>query len=301
MINALYIYYLGNLFNYIVHITHHETNNDIFYISFYNLDEYDKLSELRIKPHAIKKMYEINYEGYVYDFTTDNHEFQSGIGEIVASNTDSIFVSLPPLPCYKKYGHPTEKQNILQYNVTVGEQLSEDFQKLLKPPHCLEWEKMFYPFIILSKKRYVGNLYQHDINKFKQKSMGIVLKRRDNANIVKTIYGGIIDIILNEQDIKKSLNFLDDSLQKLAKGTYPLEELIVTKTLRGFYKNPLQIAHKVLADRMKKRDPGNAPESNDRVPYIYIEVKDVIKNNKKQKTLQGDRIEDPKYIVEKKL
>ena len=301
MINALYIYYLGNLFNYIVHITHHETNNDIFYISFYNLDEYDKLSEFRIKPHAIKKMYEINYEGYVYDFTTDNHEFQSGIGEIVASNTDSIFVSLPPLPCYKKYGHPTEKQNILQYNVTVGEQLSEDFQKLLKPPHCLEWEKMFYPFIILSKKRYVGNLYQHDINKFKQKSMGIVLKRRDNANIVKTIYGGIIDIILNEQDIKKSLNFLDDSLQKLAKGAYPLEELIVTKTLRGFYKNPLQIAHKVLADRMKKRDPGNAPESNDRVPYIYIEVKDVIKNNKKQKTLQGDRIEDPKYIVEKNL
>ena len=301
MINALYIYYLGNLFNYIVHITDDETNNNIFYISFYNLDEYDKLSEFRIKPHAVKKMYEINYEGYVYDFTTDNHQFQSGIGEIVASNTDSIFVSLPSLPCYKKYGHPTEKQNILQYNVTVGEQLSEDFQKLLKPPHCLEWEKMFYPFIILSKKRYVGNLYEHDINKFKQKSMGIVLKRRDNANIVKTIYGGIIDIILNEQNIKKSLKFLDDSLKKLAKGAYPLEELIVTKTLRGFYKNPLQIAHKVLADRMKKRDPGNAPESNDRVPYIYIEVKDVIKNNKKQKTLQGDRIEDPKYIVEKNL
>ena len=56
---------------------------------------------------------------------------------------------------------------------------------------------MFYPFIIFSKKRYVGNLYEHDVNKFKQKSMGIVLKRRDNANIVKRVIGGLVDILLN--------------------------------------------------------------------------------------------------------
>ena len=79
---------------------------------------------------------------------------------------------------------------------------------------------------------------------------------------------------MNEGDIKKSLKFLDDSLNKLTNGEYPMEELIVTKTLRGFYKNPKQIAHKVLADRIKKRDPGNAPQSNDRVPYVYIQVKE---------------------------
>jgi len=242
-------------------------------------------------------MFEIDYEGYVYDFTTDNHQFQSGIGNTIISNTDSVFIKLPKLKDYSQYGHPTEKQNILQYNVTVGEKLSEDFQKLLKPPHCLEWEKMFYPFIIFSKKRYVGNLYEHDVNKFKQKSMGIVLKRRDNANIVKIIYGGLINIILNEEGIGKSLKFLDNSLDKLANGEYPMEELIVTKTLRGFYKNPRQIAHKVLADRMKKRDPGNAPQSNDRIPYVYIQVKE----NKKVKKLQGDKIEDPEYVLENNL
>ena len=217
--------------------------------------------------------------------------------EVVYGDTDSVFIKLPKLKDYSHYGHPTEKQNILQYNVTVGEQLSEDFQKKLKPPHCLEWEKMFYPFIIFSKKRYVGNLYEQDVNKFKQKSMGIVLKRRDNANIVKIIYGGLINIILNEGDIKKSLKFLDDSLNKLTNGEYPMEELIVTKTLRGFYKNPKQIAHKVLADRIKKRDPGNAPQSNDRVPYVYIQVKE----NQIVKKLQGDKIEDPKYIEETNL
>ena len=145
----------------------------------------------------------------------------------------------------------------------------------------------------------MGNLYEHNVNKFKQKSMGIVLKRRDNANIVKIIYGGIIDIILNEKDdnIKKSLEFLNNSLEKLANGEYPLEELVVTKTLRGFYKNPQQIAHKVLADRMKKRDPGSAPQANDRVPYVYIQIKE----EKGKKLLQGDKIEDPKFIREKNL
>jgi DNA polymerase elongation subunit (family B) len=69
-----------------------------------------------------------------------------------------------------------------------------------------------YPFIIFSKKRYVGNLYEFDINKFKQKSMGIVLKRRDNANIVKKIYGGVIDILLNKQDLNESIEFLNDEL-----------------------------------------------------------------------------------------
>ena len=129
--------------------------------------------------------------------------------------------------------------------------------------------------------------------------MGIVLKRRDNANIVKIIYGGIINIILNEKEdnIRKSLKFLHESLEKLSNGEYPLEELVVTKTLRAFYKNPQQIAHKVLADRMKKRDPGSAPQSNDRVPYVYIQVKE----EKGTKLLQGDKIEDPKYIRENNL
>ena len=266
----------------------------------YSLNSYDTNHKYHKDRNIVKYVEEaINHvmdDGFVYDIETTTGRFAVGVGSIIANQTDSIFIKLPKLKDYSHYGHPTEKQNILQYNVTVGEKLSEDFQKLLKPPHCLEWEKMFYPFIIFSKKRYVGNLYEHDVNKFKQKSMGIVLKRRDNANIVKIIYGGLINIILNKQDVKESLKFLDESLNKLANGEYPLEELIVTKTLRGFYKNPLQIAHKVLADRMRKRDPGNAPQSNDRVPYVYIQVKD-----KKGKILQGDKIEDPKYIIENNL
>ena len=47
------------------------------------------------------------------------------------------------------------------------------------------------------------------------KSMGIVLKRRDNADIVKHVYGSIMNIIMKEKDIPKSIVFLKEELRKL--------------------------------------------------------------------------------------
>jgi hypothetical protein len=126
--------------------------------------------------------------------------------------------------------------------------------------------------------------------------MGIVLKRRDNANIVKKIYGGIIDILLNKQDLQESINFLNDELHDLVNGITSINDLIITKSLRGSYKDPTKIAHKVLADRIGSRDPGNKPMTNDRVPYVYIKLDNVTKD-----TLQGDRIENPDYILQNKL
>lgn len=67
-------------------------------------------------------------------------------------------------------------------------------------------KKHFGLFVFFLKKRYFGNKYEHNPEKYKQTSMGIVLKRRDNAPIVKTIYGGVIDIILNKRNIEDSKN-----------------------------------------------------------------------------------------------
>ena len=78
---------------------------------------------------------------------------------------------------------------------------------------------------------------------------------------------------------------------------YELNMFIISKTLRDYYKDPESIAHKVLADRMTERDPGNKPASNERIPYAYIKVeeKDGVK------LLQGDKIEHVNYIQENSL
>jgi hypothetical protein len=110
------------------------------------------------------------------------------------------------------------------------------------------------------------------------------------------VYGGIIDIILQHKELSVALEFLKTSLDELVAGNYPLEELVITKTLRGTYADPTRIAHKVLADRMFLRDPGSAPQVNDRIPYVYVEHD---RNDKS--LLQGDKIEDPAYIREKSI
>ena len=86
-------------------------------------------------------------------------------------------------------------------------------------------------------------------------------------------------------------------MQELVDGNVPIEKLIITKSLRSFYKNPQGIAHKVLADRIGQREPGNKPTSGDRVPFVYI----INPQSKNKKLLQGDKIETPTFIKENNL
>jgi DNA polymerase elongation subunit (family B) len=75
---------------------------------------------------------------------------------------------------------------------------------------------------------------------------------------------------MKEKDIQKSVTFLKSCLKDIVEEKYPIEKLIITKSLRSGYKNPQQIAHKVLADRIMARDPGNKIGSGDRIPFVYI-------------------------------
>ena len=106
--------------------------------------------------------------------------------------------------------------------------------------------------------------------------MGIVLKRRDNADILKYVYGGIIDTIINKLDINESIKFLQVSIRDILRGKFDIKKFIITKSLRSGYKDPQRIAHKVLADRMGERDTVNKPKPNDRIPYVYIETPSVV-------------------------
>ena len=83
-------------------------------------------------------------------------------------------------------GNKITDKTCLDLSIELGILSGELVKSRLPPPHDLEYEKTFWPYsIILTKKRYVGNKYEFDKNKYKMNYMGIVLKRRDNAPIVK--------------------------------------------------------------------------------------------------------------------
>ena len=76
----------------------------------------------------------------------------------------------------------------------------------------------------------------------------------------------------------------------------------MSKTLKSTYANRAGQAHVVLADRMKERDPGSAPNINDRVPFVYIVTKQPRdRKGRKVKVLQGDKIEAPQYVLDNNL
>jgi len=234
-----------------------------------------------------------DYKGYVYDLTTENNHFAAGIGDIIVHNTDSVFFTFN---LQTPSGESIQGKKALEITIELAQQAGHLASSFLKAPHDLEYEKTFMPFCLLSKKRYVGMLYETDPNKCKRKEMGIVLKRRDNAPIVKDIYGGIIDILMKTQNIQEAINFLQTSLKNVVDGNCPIEKLIITKSLRSGYKKPNSIAHKVLADRIAAREPGNKPSPGDRIQFVYFAVEKTFK-----KLLQGDKIETPTFILENKL
>ena len=238
-----------------------------------------------------KRVVEEAYANQIIE--TKNHGQVKTNAEYVYGDTDSVFFkfNLKDLD-----GKAIIGQKALEITIELAKQAGELATKFLKGPHDLEYEKTFLPFCLLSKKRYVGMLYEDDWtpDKCKRKSMGIVLKRRDNAPIVKDIYGGVIDILMKEKNVEQAVAFLKACLQNMVDEKYEMDKLVITKSLRSGYKNPNQIAHKVLADRIGKRDSGNKPNIGDRIPYIYIE-------NPNKKALQGERIETPDFIIANKV
>ena len=80
-------------------------------------------------------------------------------------------------------GNPiTDKRTLLlsmDIGIISGELVKKvDYHFLM----ILNMRKTYWPFLILTK-RYVGNKYEFNPDKYKQDCMGIVLKRRDNVSI----------------------------------------------------------------------------------------------------------------------
>jgi len=232
---------------------------------------------------------------FVYDLTTDNHHFQAGPDGLIVHNTDSLFVQFNVKN--PETGELLQGREGRQATIDITDEAGHFITKCLKPPHDFEFDKAFDPMLMFSKKRYAGNMYENNADDYVHKYMGIALKRRDNAPIVKTIFGGAMKMLLDKRDVSGAFQFVKDKCLELVEGKVSLGQLTVTKSLRADYADPSRIAHKALADRISARDPGNAPAAGDRIGYVYISPK----SGQEASKLQGERIETPQFIRENSL
>ena len=244
----------------------------------------------------------------------DNYSFNP---KIIYGDTDSVFVNFQLRDDKNnKLENRTGREICIKLGILAGK-LVKNF---LDYPHDLEYEKTFHPWLVLCKKKYAGAKYEENPDKFSMNYMGIVLKRRDNAKIVKKVCGGILNILFKERDYKKVEQYTKDMLLDIVNGKFDITYFITTKKLGSTYKgaklttdkkgkegengswdwDDVQCgqAHVKLCQRMKRRDIGSAPQTNDRISYVQIYDKNDLDAKHK---LQGEKIEEASYVLEHRL
>ena len=244
-----------------------------------------------------RQMIEKTKEEVEKRYTIDNG--YSHDAQVIYGDTDSVMV---------KFG-PKDLEKAMDLGRDAATYVSDKFIKPIK----LEFEKVYFPYLLINKKRYAG-LYWTSPDKFdKMDSKGIETVRRDNCRLVQTVIETILHKILIDQDVQGAQeyvppspllhlpvltvslsysSYVKDTISDLLQNRIDMSKLVITKALsKADYAS--KQAHVELVDRMKKRDAGSAPTLGDRVAYVIVKGAGGAKNY--------ERSEDPIFVLENNM
>jgi DNA polymerase elongation subunit (family B) len=265
-----------------INLSNHEKKQEMYFLSYTSLK--------KIQENVIKKIIDKGItDDYVYDLETEIGRFGVGVGQLHGYNTDSVFLSLK----YNRQDFNKNRADTFKLATICGDNLTEKVFK--RPPVEMEFEKVFQPFILLTKKRYIGKKYENMKDPFKLKEItksGIAITRRDYCKMVKNCYSEVINVIVNEDggDVDESVKIYKNYIDRIDNYQIDIEDLVVSAMLAKSYKT--KPVHVHLAEKLKARH--EEVQVGDRIPYIYIESNDP--------TIPKSELgEDPKYAVEHNL
>ncbi|PON49372.1 DNA-directed DNA polymerase [Parasponia andersonii] len=200
--------------------------------------------------------------------------------EVIYGDTDSVMV---------QFGVPS-----VGAAMNLGREAADFISETFIKPIKLEFEKVYYPYLLISKKRYAG-LFWTNPDKFdKMDTKGIETVRRDNCLLVKNLVNECLLKILIERDIPGAVQYVKNTISDLLMNRMDLSLLVITKGLTKTGDDyEVKAAHVELAERMRKRDPATAPNVGDRVPYVIIKAAKGAKAYEKS--------EDPIYVLENNI
>ncbi|CDJ70333.1 DNA polymerase delta catalytic subunit, putative [Eimeria necatrix] len=197
---------------------------------------------------------------------------------VVYGDTDSVMV---------RFG-TSSIEDAMKLGREAAERISSEFIRPIK----LEFEKVYCPFLLMNKKRYAGLLYTNPTKFDKIDSKGIETVRRDFSMLVQIMVDTVLKKMLIERDVENAKAYTRTKISELLQNKIDMSLLVQTKSL-GKLDYDTKLPHVELAKKLRKRDPGTAPNVGDRVSYV------VIQGSKGQ--AQYERAEDPLYVLEHNL
>jgi DNA polymerase delta subunit 1 len=202
--------------------------------------------------------------------------------QVIYGDTDSVMV---------KFGCDTVEEAM-----RLGQEAADMVSATFIRPIKLEFEKVYFPYLLMNKKRYAG-LYWTNPEKYdKLDAKGIETVRRDNCGLVRQVVETCLRTILIDKSIAQAKAYVKQVISDLLQNKVDLSLLVITKSLgKGANASDYAAkqAHVELAERMRKRNPDTAPGSGDRVPYV------IVAGAKGARAYE--RSEDPLYALENNL
>ncbi|KAK5276620.1 DNA-directed DNA polymerase delta, partial [Exophiala xenobiotica] len=192
----------------------------------------------------------------------------------------------------------------LSKTMELGQEAADYVSAKFIKPIKLEFEKVYFPYLLINKKRYAG-LYWTKPEKYdKMDTKGIETVRRDNCRLVQIVIETVLKKILMDRDLEGAQDYVRETISNLLQNKVDLSMLVITKALSKSDYTAKQ-AHVELAERMKKRDAGSAPALGDRVAYVIIKGAAGAKNYEKAEdpifVLENNIPIDTKYYLENQL
>ena len=199
--------------------------------------------------------------------------------DVVYGDTDSVMV---------RFG--TSK---VEEAMRLGAEAATLVSKQFISPIRLEFEKVYYPYLLMNKKRYAGLYWTQPLQWDKMDTKGIETVRRDNCALVSNVISRCLDLILIDRNVESALEYVKRTIADLLTNRLDLSLLVISKSLgKSAHSTDYRAkqAHVELAERMRKRDPRSAPAVGDRVAYVIC------------KAAKGapayEKAEDPIYVLE---
>mmetsp|Transcript_50355 Transcript_50355/g.98521 ORF Transcript_50355/g.98521 Transcript_50355/m.98521 type:complete len:1167 (+) Transcript_50355:137-3637(+) len=226
-------------------------------------------------------------------FVEDTYTVSNGYDHdavVIYGDTDSVMV---------KFGTKT-----VQESFPLALEAAEKCSEIFPTPIKLEFEKVYFPYLLMNKKRYAGLMWTNMDKYDYMDTKGLETVRRDNCALVREVIQTSLDKILIGRDVPGAISYVKGQISDLLQNKMDISRLVITKSLNkgaeyalglGGKKEDYKIkqAHVELAKRMKKRDPGSAPQMGDRVPYVIVTGVKGSPNFEKS--------EDPIYVLENNL
>ena len=185
-----------------------------------------------------------------------------------------------------------DKRLDMRAHFEAAAKLAADISSTFFAPIELEFEKTYFPFLLYAKKKYSGRLWSSSPDKADYiDTKGLSLVRRDSAPIVRRVCHSILDALMERQNQEEALAIARGAVLDLLEGRIDWDEVTLSKTLRGSYKNQAQ-PHLHVATLVRQRTGESLP-SGARVPYIFV-----VRDDSSVLGVKSLQAEDPTYARE---